>query len=167
MNKFFKLALVAALMTMIFAVPVLADDDRTETMISSESTDQLVIELDAYNLHAMGQVLYVGNYNNFALPNGHHAIRVSRQVKNYDILCCDNHKLYLRNVLSAAQTDLANKQTQYNSVAAQAKEMPTYAQMLPDVQAQLVAAQQKVVVAQNNIILADQKLAKYYAEDVY
>lgn len=162
MNKFFKLAVVSAIMAMILSVPVLADEDRSETLISSESTDQLVNELDAHNIQVMGQVSYVGNFNSIALPDGIHTYVVTDQLKQYDILCCNNHKTYLRNVLSAAQTDLANKQAQYNSVAAQAGSNPTFAAMLPQAQAQLAAAQQKVADAQNNLALADIKLAKYY-----
>ena len=166
MNRFFKLAVVTVVMTMVFAMPVLAED-RSATMISSESTDQLVNELDAYNQKVMGQVLYLGNFNSFALPNGSHAIVVSKQVKDYDILCCDNHKVYLKNVLSAAQTDLINKQRQYNDAVAQAALYPGYASVVPQAEAQLAAAQQKFNDAQLKVVLAEEKLAKYYAAGVY
>jgi len=169
MKRLGRFLIVAAIMTMVFAMPVLADEnkDRTSTMISSESTDDLVRQLDDYNRRVMGQVLYVGAYNNYAAPNGIHANMVSKQVKDYDILCCNNHMLYLNNVLGAAQTDLVNKQNQYNSAASQAATNPTFAAMLPVCESELKAAQAKVVDAQNKIALANAKLAKYYAANVY
>jgi len=169
MKRFYRFIAVVTVMTMLFAVPVLAADnqDRSGTMISSESTDDLVRQLDEYNLKVMGRVLYVGTFNSYAAPNGNHAILVSRQVKDYDILCCNNHMLYLSNVLSAATTDLANKQQQYNTAASQAATNPTYASLLPQCQAELTAAQQKVADTQARITLAQQKLAKYYAANVY
>lgn len=161
MKKLCRLVAVVTAMTMLFALPVLAED-RTATMISSESTADLVSKLDAYNAQAMGYVAYVAKSNAFALPGGVHAQVVSDQVKAFDILCCNNHKQYLANVLSAAQTDLANKQTQYNAAAAQAASNATFAAMLPQCQAQVAAAQQKVADTQNRIALANQMLAKYY-----
>lgn len=167
MKRLYKFVALVTVMTMLFAVPVLAAEDRSGTLISSESTDDLVRQLDEYNLKNMGYVLYVGNYNSFAQPYGTHAVVVSKQVKDYDILCCNNHMLYLNNVLSAATTDLANKQSQYNSAVAQAATNPTFAGLVPQCQAELAAAQQKVADTQNRIALAKEKLAKYYAEGVY
>lgn len=166
MKKLNRVIALVVVMTMLFALPVLAED-RSYTMISSESTDELVKQLDAYNVKVMGQVLYLGNYNAFALPYASHSMVVSKQVKDYDILCCDNHMAYLNNVLSAATTDLANKQAQYNSAASQAAANPTFAAMLPQCQAELTAAQQKVVDTQNKIALAKEKLAKYYSATTF
>jgi len=167
MKRVKRIVALVVVMTMLFAVPVLADEDRSGTMISSENTDDLVRQLDAYNLKVMGQVLYVGGYNSYALPNGTHAVLVSKQVKDYDIRCCDNHMFYLKTVLSNAQQDLANKQAQYNSAVAQMAVSPSYAQLVPTCQAQVAAAQQAVVDAQNRIAAAQAKLAKYYAANVY
>lgn len=167
MKRLYKFVALVTAMTMLFAVPVLAAEDRALTTISSESTDDLVRQLDAYNARTMGYVLYVGNFNAFAQPYGNHAMLVSKQVKDYDILCCNNHMLYLNNVLSAATTDLANKQTQCNYVASQAASNATYASLLPQCQADVAAAQQKVADTQNKIALANQKLAKYYDANVF
>lgn len=161
MKRLQKIVAVVIVMTMIFAMPVLAED-RSATMISSESTADLVRQLDEYNVKAMGYVQYVGNFNSFALPNGSHAKLVSDQVKAFDILCCENHKQYLANALSAATTDLANKQAQLNSATSQAAANPTFAAMVPQCQAQVAEAQNKIADIQNKIALANQMLAKYY-----
>lgn len=165
MKRFYRLIAAIAVMTMVFSVTVFAED-RSATMISSESTDDLVRQLDAYNTKVMGQVLYVGNYNPMAAAYGSHSMVVSKQVKDYDILCCNNHKQYLANVLSAAQTDLINKQNQYNVCASQSSN-PTYAALLPKAQAELTAAQNKVADTQNKIAYANQALAKYYDATAY
>ncbi len=170
MKRLGKFLIAAALMTMVFAVPVLAEDkieDRSETLVSSENTDDLVRQLDEHNVRAMGQVFYVANFNSFAAPYAPHALVVSKQVKDYDILCCDNHMLYLNSVLSAAVSDLENKQAQYNNAASQAAGNPTYAGLLPECEAQLKAAQQKVIDTQNRIAIAKVKLAKYYDATIY
>lgn len=161
MKRLQKIVALIVVMTMLFAFPVLADD-RAATMISSESTADLVRQLDEYNLKNAGYVQYLSNYNAFALPNAPHAVLVSDQVKAFDILCCENHKLYLKNVLSAATTDLQNKQAQLNAATSQAAANPTFAAMVPQCQAQVAEAQAKVADVQNKIAAANQMLAKYY-----
>ena len=167
MKKLHKIVALALALTMVFAIPVLAEDDRSGTMVSSENTDEFVRLLDEHNNMVMGHVGFILSVNPGHPGEAMQVQRVTKQVKDYDILCCDNHKLYLKTVLSNAQQDLANKQTQYNNAVAQMAISPSYADLLPQCQAELVAAQQKVVDAQNRIAIADQKLAKYYNAITY
>ena len=161
MKKLAKIIVLAAAMTFLFALPVMAGDDKL-VKISSEDTDQLITLIDAHNRNILGNIM---DLNKFATTDEalrsakNHMYKVYYSVIHEDQDICANHIKYLQECVNFDQTDLANKKAIVDNFSSN----PGLACYLPQAQKEYDAAVAKLAYDQNRLATGTQKLyAKYY-----
>lgn len=164
MKRFAKLLVAVAALTMVFALPVMANDD-SEVKISSESTDQLIQLIDDHNLQILSDLENVTRFasSDAAMADAKlHMINVYNQIRKEDQDICANHIVYLQNVVGNANENARVKKEILDNYTALCATNPQYAALIPQAQADYNAALAQIVDAQNRIVTAKAKFAKYY-----
>lgn len=164
MKKFTKVVALVAAFTMIFALPVMANEDKIVT-ISSESTDQLIILTDAHNLQLLSALEDVTKFasSDAAMADAKiHMNKVYNQIHHEDQDIANNHLFYLNQVVYNAQQDVIHAQENIANLNNLAVTSPYYLTLLPNAQNEYNAAVAKLVQAQNNYAAGKVKLAKYF-----
>lgn len=164
MKRFAKLLVAVAALTMVFALPVMANDD-SEVKISSESTDQLIQLIDDHNLQILSDLENVTKFasSDAAMLDAKlHMINVYNQIRKEDQDICANHIVYLQNVVGNANENARVKKEILDNYTALCATNPQYAALIPQAQADYNAALAQIVDAQNRIVTANAKFAKYY-----
>lgn len=164
MKRFAKLLVAVAALTMVFALPVMANDD-SEVKISSESTDQLIQLIDDHNLQILSDLENVTKFasSDAAMLDAKlHMINVYNQIRKEDQDICANHIVYLQNVVGNANENARVKKEILDNYTALCATNPQYAALIPQAQADYNAALAQIVDAQNRIVTAKAKFAKYY-----
>lgn len=164
MKRFAKLLVAVAALTMVFALPVMANDD-SEVKISSESTDQLIQLIDDHNLQILSDLENVTRFasSDAAMLDAKlHMINVYNQIRKEDQDICANHIVYLQNVVGNANENARVKKEILDNYTALCATNPQYAALIPQAQADYNAALAQIVDAQNRIVTAKAKFAKYY-----
>ena len=156
MRKIAKFLIVTAVMTVLFAVPAMA-----EITISSENTDQMVNLLNQHDNTVIGQVQSWSNTqvgsNSLVLVNNH-TQSVIYQLAQEDKVAADNHILFLERKLANAKDIEATRLTQYNTFAGVYANDPGRVADALNQYNQAVAAR---VAAEQNLAAAKVKLAKW------
>lgn len=164
MKKLTKLVALTLALTMLFAVPVMANNDKIVT-ISSESTDQLVLLIDAHNLQLLSAVMDVTKYatSDAAMADAKiHINKVYEQIRHEDQDIANNHLFYLQQRVYNAQQDVIHAQENIASLTNLGKTSPYYLTLIPNEQKGLEAAVAKLTKAQADLVAGQAKLAKYY-----
>jgi len=165
MKKFTKIIALTAALTMLFALPVMANDDKFVT-ISSENTDQLVTLIDAHNLKTLAALEDVTKFasSDAAMADAKiHMAIVYNQLHHEDQDIANNHLYYLNQVVYNAQQDVIHGQQNVASLQnLGATVSPYYLTLIPNEQKNLDAATARLVEAQAKYVAGQAKLAKYF-----
>ena len=164
MKKIIRAVVLAAAMTMLFALPVLAGDDKV-VKISSENTDTLIQLTDAYNLQTLAALENVSKFasSDAAMADAkNHMEKVYAQLKHEDQDIANNHLYYLQQVVNN-DTELARVKLEVvNNYKNLGATNPYYLSLVPQAEADYQAALVKVNADQNYLEVAKLKLAKYF-----
>ena len=163
MKKFTRIIALTAALTMIFALPVMAEDKKV--LISSESTDQLVALTDAHNLQLLSALEDVSKFasSDAAMADAKlHMSKVYDQIHHEDQDIANNHLYYLNQVVYNAQQDVIHTQENIANLQNLGATSPYYLTLLPNAQNEFNAAVAKLAQAQANYEAGKVKLAKYF-----
>jgi len=164
MKKLTKIVVLTAALTMLFALPVMANSDK-EVTISSTNTDQLVALTDAHNLQLLSAVENVTKFasSDAAMADAKiHINKVYEQIHHEDQDIANNHLYYLNQVVYNAQQDVLHCQQNVASMQALGATSPYYLTLIPARQAELDAANVRLANAIANLEAGKVKLAKYF-----
>lgn len=164
MKKFTKLVALTAALTMLFAMPVMANNDKI-VIISSEDTDQLVTLTDAHNLQLLSALEDVTKFasSDAAMADAKiHMNKVYQQIHHEDQDIANNHLYYLNQVVYNSQQDVIHRQQNIANLQQLAITSPYYNTLIPNEQAGLNAACAKLANDQAKLAAAKVKLAKYF-----
>lgn len=164
MKKFTKIIALTAALTMLFALPVMANHDKI-VIISSENTDQLVTLIDAHNLQLLSALEDVTKFasSDAAMADAKlHMNKVYEQIHHEDQDIANNHLVYLNQKVYNAQQDVLHGQQNIASLQNLGQTSPYYLTLIPNEQAFLNGAMARLAQAQADYAAAQVKLAKYY-----
>lgn len=164
MKKLARIIVLTAAMTFIFALPVMANEDKI-VKISSENTDQLITLIDAHNREILNSVMDINKFattDEALLSAKAHMYKVYYSVIHEDKDICENHIKYLQECVNFDQTDLVNKKAIVDNFSSN----PGLAVYLPQAQKDYDAAVAKLAYDQDRLATGTAKLyAKYYVWD--
>ena len=163
MKKITKLLVVLSALTVLFAVPVMADE---QVAFSSTNTDDLIRQFNEYEGKINNDL---SSYTSWIVGTGraqtdlvNHLNQVQSQVKAAEKLGAQNHIKYLQAALANANEIVRVKQQNIASINALASDNPTLAaQQLPGAQAELANALVAQAQATDTLNAAQVKLAQY------
>lgn len=164
MKRLKRIVALTAALSMIFALPVMASEDKI-VKISSESTDQLVTLTDAHNLQLLSALEDVTKFasSDAAMADAKiHMSRVYDQIHHEDQDIANNHLYYLNQVVYNAQQDVIHTQENIANLKNLGATSPYYLTLLPNAENEYNAAVAKLAQAQANYAAGQAKLAKYF-----